>query len=110
MEKYNLLTNINLNFHKLFTSCKDGVTYIPLQFESSNDTESLIVLSQLLELMYYIRNTNDFSSKLTRTVLHHIITVKCKEFVATIPWNNNFDNFIKSFEDYLNKLLDDLNK
>lgn len=110
MDKYHLLNSINTNFHKLFTACKDGVEYIPLQFETSNDTESLLILSQLLELMFYTRNTNDFSSKLTKAVLFNIITIRCKEFVATIPWNNNYDNFIKTFEDYLNKLLDDLNK
>jgi hypothetical protein len=109
MDKYTVLHNINTNFNKLFAASRDGITYVPLKFESSNDTEGIIVLSQILELMAYIRNTNDVSAKLTRSVLYHIITIRCKEFVDTMPWSSNYNNFIKSFEDYLNKSVDELN-
>jgi hypothetical protein len=110
MDKYTVLNNLNINFNKLFAACQDGRIYIPLKFELSTDTDSLIVLSQLLELMIYIRNTHDATSKLTRSILYHIITTKCKEFVGTMPWSSNYDNFIKSFEDYLNQLVEELNK
>lgn len=110
MDKYTVLYNINANFNKLFAASRDGITYVPLKFESSNDTEGLIVLSQILELMTYIRHTHDVSGKLTRSTLYHIITTRCKEFVETTPWPSNYDNFIKSFEDYLNKLVDELHQ
>lgn len=110
LNKYALLSNINTNFNKLFISCNDGVTFVPPNFDSSDTLDSLLVLCQLLELMTYIHSSNDISSRILRGGLFQIISIRCKEFVTTKPWNSNYETFLVSFQEYLNKSMDELVK
>lgn len=108
MDGYKLLNNIQINFNKLFSNCVDGITYTPLKFEVSSDIDSLLVLYQLTDVICYIKQHKDVSTNLLHRVLYQIITIKCKEFVDTKSWNSNYNNFVASFEEYLNKLTDEL--
>ena len=110
INKYALLSNISTNFDKLFISCNDGMTFVPPNFESSETLDALLVLCQLLDLMTYIQLSNDVSSRILRAGLFQIMTIKCKEFVLTKPWNNNYETFMASFQEYLNKSIEELIK
>jgi hypothetical protein len=114
---YTLLKNINENFDKLFSGCKNGVLFTPPLFDCSSDIESLIVLNQIIDI---ILQTNGHrltqledpnSKKLTKLLsdtLNQIITIKCKEFIMKYPWDNNLDSFLTSFYEYINNTLNNL--
>lgn len=105
MDNYNLLNNINNNFNKLFTMCKNGITYTPLLFNSSYDIDALIVLNQIVDIILQTR-TNSTKSMLLGSTLNQIIIIKCREFTEKFPWNSNLDNFIASFYTYINNVID----
>ena len=103
----NILNNINLHIHKLFSECKDGETFIPPNFKSSSDIDALIVLYQMLGILCNIKMYTSIQNIILYQLLVQIINIKCNEFIEH-KWNKNINRFIHSFELYLNTMVDNI--
>jgi hypothetical protein len=107
LNNISILNNINLNFHKLFIECKDGSVFIPPMFNKTSDIDSLIILYQILDIMCNKRLFSNVSNVILYQVLVQIINIKCKEHVEQY-WNKNVENFIATFERYLNSIVENI--
>ena len=96
---YNILNNIEAYFHTLFNASSQSI-FLPPIIESSQHIHSIIVLYQILEIITN-RNNGTLRSKILFDSLNLIIIIKCREFTN----NYNTDNFIYSFNYYIQNLL-----
>lgn len=109
MDNVNLLNNISTNFSKLFKECQDGNIFVPPVFNTSSDIDTLIVLYQILHVLCCRRTNPTPENIILYQSLNQIVNIKCKEYVEqSVSWNKNLDNFISTFETYINRIIDDL--
>lgn len=110
MDNTLILNHINTHFHKLFINCTDAHTFIPPTFNNTNDIDTLITLYQIINIISTQRLSPNLSNTILYQVLVQIINIKCKEHVEqSTSWNKNVDNFISSFEKYINSLIKNTN-
>lgn len=107
--KYNLIDNINNNFHKLLVNCTDGITYKQLDYTLPQNFEAYVILNQLIELSCKIKQQgNTIDNIVLSHILDNLISNKCIQFTnlpEVIQQGSNTENFKNSFMVYLTDLV-----